>query len=354
MANGCHKSSALLRLNSQSFIPQLLWAASSCNRQRYSTQSQPQLFRPHNVRHYSSPGRPSQLIPIETMKSQFNISPPPTVTFPSVNFPDPHILLVTLNRPRYLNCVNSNGHYDLEKLFQWYDNEPQLRCAVLTGAGRAFCAGADLKEWNELNARRGEPEERPRVPPSGFGGVGRRRGKKPIIGAVNGLALGGGFEIVTAMDMVIATKSATFALPEAKWGVGALTGLLPRLNKMLGKQRALEMALTGRTFSAEEGEMWGFVNVVVDDAAQEEGDAMQRPVVKKALEYAQMIANNSPDSVIVIRDAVMADWYYGNIEDATEEALEKWVGKLDAGENIKEGVRAFAEKRPPRWVNSRL
>jgi enoyl-CoA hydratase/carnithine racemase len=282
-------------------------------------------------------------------------SSPPAVTFPKISYPSPHILLVTLNRPNSLNCVNSDAHYELDELFQWYDHEPQLRCAVVTGAGRAFCAGADLKELNQMNERRarGEPEARSRIPPSGFAGLGQRRGKKPIIGAVNGLAFGGGMEIVSTMDIVVAAKNALFALPEAKRGVGALTGVLPRLNWMLGKQRALEMALTGRTFSAREGERWGFVNVVVDDAAPE-SDVMARPVVRKALEYAQTIADNSPDSVIVIRDAVLSAWYDGSVENATRMAEERWSKKLNEGENIREGVRAFVEKRAPRWVNSKL
>lgn len=290
---------------------------------------------------------------METMVASYSISQPPTVTLSEVSCPSPHILLVTLNRPWMLNCINTDGHYELEKLFQWYDDESQLRCAVLTGAGRAFCAGADLKEWNQINERRarGEPDPRPRVPRSGFGGVGRRRGKKPVIGAVNGFALGGGFELASAMDMVIAAKSAVFALPEAKRGVGALTGVLPRLNRMLGKQRALELALTGRNFSAAEGERWGFVNAIADDAAPEE-DVMARPVVQKALEYAQAIVDNSPDSIIVMREAVLSAWYDGNVDHAAMEGLEKWTKKLEEGENLKEGVRAFAEKRAPRWVNS--
>lgn len=191
------------------------------------------------------------------------------------------------------------------------------------------------------------------VPPSGFGGVGRRHGKKPVIGAVNGLALGGGFEVASAMDIVIAARGAVFALPEAKRGVGALTGVLPRLIRMVGRQRAMEMALTGRTLSAEEGERWGFVNAIVDDAAQDQEGA-DRPVVRKALEYAEMIVDGSPDSIIVMRDAVIQAWYHGNVDDATNDALEKWTTKLEEGENIKEGVRAFVEKRPPKWMDSTL
>lgn len=161
------------------------------------------------------------------------------------------------------------------------------------------------------------------------------------------------------MDMIVAAKSATFALPEAKRGVGALTGVLPRLNRMVGKHRALEMALTGRTYTAGEMERWGLVNAVVEDAKapEEEGeeeDVMARPVVRKALEYAQAIVENSPDSVIVMRDAVLSAWYDGDMENASRVVEERWAEKLNAGENIKEGVKAFVEKRAPKWVNSSL
>lgn len=288
------------------------------------------------------------------MSSNFKVSTPATSSV-LISYPSPHVLLVTLNRAKVLNAIDIATAYELEALFKWYDATPQLRCAVLTGAGRAFCAGADLKEWNEINERHaaGTPEERPRIPPSGFAGLGRRRGKKPIIGAVNGLALGGGFEIVTAMDLVVAARSATFGLPEAKRGVGALTGVLPRLMKMVGRQRALEIALTGRSLSAEEMERWGIVNAIVEDGTPEEA-AFDKPVVRRALQYADQIVNNSPDSVIVMRDAAMSAWYQGDVDAANDEALDKWLKKLEDGENIREGVRAFVEKRIPKWRNSML
>ncbi|TVY41676.1 Enoyl-CoA-hydratase, partial [Lachnellula cervina] len=165
--------------------------------------------------------------------------PPPIASFatPSpvpkdslVSFPYPSILLITLNRPRDLNCINSTGHADLDTLFKWYDAEPTLLCAILTGGtSRAFCAGADLKEWNTTNKSTSPcTPARPPLPPSGFGGLSRRTGKKPVICAVNGLCLGGGCEIIINADMVIAEEQAVFALPEVRIGVVAVAGALTR------------------------------------------------------------------------------------------------------------------------------
>src|ERR1700712_1338797 len=125
-------------------------------------------------------------------------TPPPSTPKTILLFPTPSTLLIVLNNPRGLNCLSTSMHYALHSLFTWYDNEPSLRCCIITGIGRAFCAGADLKEWNENNAARAGGKSasagdgRREMPSSGFGGVSRRMGKKPVIGAINGLAFGGG------------------------------------------------------------------------------------------------------------------------------------------------------------------
>ncbi|ETI23612.1 hypothetical protein G647_05414 [Cladophialophora carrionii CBS 160.54] len=284
-------------------------------------------------------------------------TPPPSTPKTILLFPTPDTLLVVLNNPRGLNCLSTSMHHALHGLFEWYDNEPSLRCAVITGAGRAFCAGADLKEWNENNAARAAGKSagdgRRETPRSGFGGISRRMGKKPIIGAINGLAFGGGMEMVANMDLVVAARSAQFALPEVKRGVIALAGALPRLVRTLGKPRAMEMALTGRTVSAAEAGAWGLVNFVTDDAPVD-ADVLERPVVKKALEYAKEIAGNSPDSVIISRAGIIQGWEDGSAEHATQSIVEIYSKRLNEGENIHEGVRAFVEKRAPRWVPSKL
>jgi len=248
----------------------------------------------------------------------------------------------------------------MHALFAWFDNEPSLRVAIVTGLGRAFCSGADLKEWNAHNAARaaGKAGVRQPFPSSGFAGLSRRTGKKPVIGAVNGVAFGGGMEAVANLDCVVACRSAGFSLPEVKRGVAAAAGALPRIVRTVGRMRAMEMALTGRVVSAEEAEKWGFVNYVTDDHADLKSEDVEsvvgRPVVQKALELAGMIAGNSPDSVIVSKSGINAGWEDGSAENATRVQDLLWGEKLGATENIREGVLAFVEKREPRWRDSKL
>ncbi|KAH7007017.1 ClpP/crotonase-like domain-containing protein [Ilyonectria robusta] len=280
---------------------------------------------------------------------------PPAQSYGVVSFPAQHVMLVVFTRPRALNAMTSAGEYELEALFAWYDAEPSLRCAIVTGAGRAFCAGMDLKEWNERNVRRaaGLREDRPMNPPSGFGALSRRHGKKPVIAAVNGLAFGGGMEILANLDLVVASKSAIFALSEAKRGVVPNAGSLPRLVRTIGRPRTMQLALTGRSITAAEAKEWGLLNAITDDAA-EDCAVLERPVVKAALDYAVAIAANSPDSVIVARASVIAGWEDGSAENASRLNCEKWDEALDESANMSEGLLAFVEKRAPKWVDSKL
>ncbi|KAJ5707237.1 hypothetical protein N7488_007038 [Penicillium malachiteum] len=270
-----------------------------------------------------------------------------------VSFPAPRVMLVVFNRPQVLNAMTSSAQYDLESLFSWYDNEPSLRCAIVTGAGRAFCAGMDLKEWNQTNVRRanGEHAGQPPMPRSGFGALSRRHGKKPVIAAVNGIAFGGGMEMIANLDLVVAAKGARFALPEAKRGVVALAGSLPRLARTIGRPRAMELALTGKIITADEAKSWGLVNAVVEDHTTDCA-VLDRPVVKAALDYAATIVDNSPDSVIISRAGIVAGWEDGSAENASRLLADNWEPALNDGENLHEGVKAFAEKRAPRWVDS--
>jgi len=284
--------------------------------------------------------------PIE-MSTSFNTAPP-AVTHAIVSFPAPTILLVTFNRPKSLNCINTAGHWELDALFEWMDNEPLIRCGIVTGAGRAFCAGADLKEWDGQNA---SSEKRSRFMPSGgFGGLSRRSGKKPIIAAVNGICFGGGCEMIINTDIVIASEKASFALPEVKRGVVAIAGALTRLVRTVGKQRAMEMALTGRTLSSHEAEKWGLVNEVVGSG----GEGASSDVVKAAIRVAESIAENSPDSIIISREGIKMGWEGVGAEEGTRKIGEEIYPKMNMGENMTEGVRAFVEKRKPKWVPSKL
>ncbi len=146
-------------------------------------------------------------------------------------------------------------------------------------------------------------------------------------------------------DLVLASSTSTFALPEVKRGVVAIAGALPRLVRTVGKQRAMEMALTGRTLSASEAREWGFVNEVVGD----DGD-----VVGRAVEVGKVICGNSPDAVVVSKEGVGLGWEGVGVEEGSRRLVEGAYGRLQEGENLKEGVRAFVEKREPRWVDSKL
>ncbi|POR32381.1 Uncharacterized protein TPAR_07416 [Tolypocladium paradoxum] len=273
--------------------------------------------------------------------------PPPPVPDALLAYPSPHVLLVTLNRPKRLNAVTRAMHAQLHCLWAWFDAEPSLRCAVLTGRGRAFSAGADLREWNEKNAA-GVASSADRDAESwaegGFGGLSNRRGKKPVIAAVNGLCLGGAMEMVLNVDLVVASADATFGLPEARVGVVAIAGALPRLTRTVGRQRASEMALLGRTHPAEQLREWGVVNKVVEGGA----------VVDEALRWAAAVAGNSPDSVIVSREGLLGGWEAEDPRASTRRVDEGLYRRMDGGENMREGVASFVEKRRAVWRDSKL
>lgn len=198
-------------------------------------------------------------------------------------------------------------------------------------------------EWNDSSA---SGQARNPMPPSGFAALSRRTGRKPIIAAVNGLAYGGGTEIIVNCDLVVAASKATFSLPEVKRGVVAMAGALPRIIRTIGRPRATEMALTGRTVSAQEALGWGLINKVVGDRDGE--------VVEAAIEYAKMIADNSPDAVIVSREGLKLGWEGLGAEEGSRMLAEAWYPRLQAGENLREGLQAFVEKRKPVWKASRL
>lgn len=186
---------------------------------------------------------------------------------------------------------------------------------------------------------------RMKLPENGFAGLSFRHGKKPVIAAVNGAAMGGGCEAVINCDIVVASSDATFALPEVKRGVTPFGGALPRIMKIAGKQRATDMALTGRPLSATEFKEWGLCNAVC-----EKGEG----VVDKALEYAKMIVQNSPDAVIITREGLKLGWEALGVQDASRIFLEGWSSRVYEGENMQEGLNAFTEKRPVCWRDSKL
>jgi enoyl-CoA hydratase/carnithine racemase len=242
------------------------------------------------------------------------------------------LTIVTLNRPEVMNALHSPAHIELDAVFNNFANDPGQWVGIVTGAGdRAFSAGNDLKVT--AAGQRGP------MPPSGFAGLTSRFDlTKPLIAAVNGIAMGGGFEIALACDIIIASEKAVFALPEPRVGLAALAGGVHRLPREIGTKRALGMILTGRRVSAREGEALGFVNEVVPDA------------LAGARRWANQIMEASPMSVRASKDAV----YRGLAEPTLADAIKNQngypaVAAMYRSEDLIEGPRAFAEKRPPQW-----
>ncbi|KAF2156991.1 ClpP/crotonase [Myriangium duriaei CBS 260.36] len=196
-------------------------------------------------------------------------------------------------------------------------------------------------EWNKMN----EDGVVNDMSAPGLAGLPRRAGKKPIIAAVNGICMGGGFEMVTNCDLIVASTSAVFSLPEAKRGIVPVAGCLPRLTRTLGLQRTTELVLTGRNVDAKTLYDWGLVNRLVEFPTE---------VVPTAIQLAQEMCNNSPDALIVGRMGIRMSWETGSVEDTVSALADHWYPQLVDGENFREGIKAFVEKRSPKWTNSKL
>ena len=267
------------------------------------------------------------------------LNPIPKVgKFLTLTFPSPRVVLITMNRPAQLNAMNHDARREFAAVWPWFDAEPNLTCAIITGSGRAFCAGADLKE--------GAPQSKGPAAEANKVSLTRRVGKKPVIAAVNGLAHGGGMEMSTNCDLVVAAEDAEFCFPEVKRGLIPFAGALPRVIRTVGLQRAMEAALTGRRITAREAENWGLVNKVVP----------REKVVEEALNYATMIAANSPDAVIAAYSGVRESWHTADVDEATQKTIDGVWSDLQrlGGENLEEGVKAFQQKRAPNWKPSKL
>ncbi|OLN91681.1 Enoyl-CoA-hydratase [Colletotrichum chlorophyti] len=268
-------------------------------------------------------------------------NPYPHVEHSVISFPRKHILLVTINRAEHMNCLPVEATIELGALWKWYDAEPELRCAVFTGAGdKAFCAGMDLKQRLDIIETNDVAYE---YPSGQFAGMSNRTGRKPIIVACNGHAHGGGFEAVLNADVIFASPNATFRLPEVLRGVSALAGALPRCMMLFGNHRTMDLILTGRTMSVEEAHNWGLVKEIVP----------QDQLLGRTLDYADQIAALSPDSVIISRLAAREAWETG-VSRATMRGQELWAEAMLRSKNATEGLAAYREKRDPKWFPSHL
>jgi crotonobetainyl-CoA hydratase len=249
------------------------------------------------------------------------------------------LTVVTLNRPEVMNALHAPAHAELGQVFDDFAADPEQWVAIVTGAGeRAFSAGNDLKVTAAGGGSTGSILPRHS---SGFGGlVSRFDLDKPLIAAVNGIAMGGGFEIALACDLILAADTAVFALPEPRVGLAALAGGLHRLPREIGTKRALGMILTARRVGAAEGKELGFVNEVVP-AAQ---------LMEQARSLAKQIMELSPMSVRASKQAV----YRGLNEASIDAALKNQntypaVAAMYKSDDLREGPKAFAEKRAPQW-----
>jgi crotonobetainyl-CoA hydratase len=244
---------------------------------------------------------------------------------------DGHVVVVTIERPERLNALHPPANVELGEVFDDFAADDDAWVAIITGRGRGFSAGNDLR----YQAEGGE-----RLPmPRGFGGLTSRFDlTKPVIAAVNGVAMGGGFEIALACDLIVASEDATFALPEPKVGLAALAGGLNRLPRQIGPKRALGMILTGRHVSAREGQELGFVNEVVP--ADGLMDAAKR--------WAAQICECAPLSVRASKDVVYRSLDSASLQASMEASYDS-VKAMVKSEDFIEGPRAFAEKRKPQW-----
>ncbi len=245
---------------------------------------------------------------------------------------DGRVLCVTIERPQVMNALHPPANRELTKVFDDFCADPDLWVAIITGAGdRAFSAGNDLKYQAEVGARLEIPEK-------GFAGLTSRfDNPKPLIAAVNGVAMGGGFEIALACDLIVAAESASFALPEPRVGLAALAGGIHRLPRQIGLKHAMGMLLTGRRVGAAEGQALGFVNEVVP--------LPELPAA--ARRWADRILECAPLSVRASKQAAL-----GGLDRPLEEAMRghyDLLREMVKSEDFVEGPRAFAEKRRPQW-----
>jgi crotonobetainyl-CoA hydratase len=250
---------------------------------------------------------------------------------------DGHLTVVTINRPDVMNSLHYEADLELDQVWREFAEDTEQWVAIVTGAGeRAFCTGNDLK----VHAQRGVRE----FPPSGFAGLTTRFDlDKPVIAAVNGIAMGGGFELALSCDVVVAAENAFFALSEPRVGLTALAGGVQYLPRAIGLPRAMGILLTGRRVPAKEGFDLGFVTALAPA-----GGALE-----EARKWAAQMLECSPLALRatkqVARKTMLGDDFEQKLLAAREFPAAR---RLRTSNDYVEGPRAFAEKRKPNWTNT--
>lgn len=239
------------------------------------------------------------------------------------------LLVVTINRPEAKNAFDATSSRAMEAAMDLLDSEPSLFIGVIAGAGRTFSAGADLKA-------RARGESRARLARGGFG-VFRRPPRKPLIAAVEGYAVGGGFELCLACDLIVAARDAQLGLPEVRHNVVALGGGLFRLPRRMPYHLAMELALTGEFKDAEFLHRHGLVNRLVEPGMALEG----------AIELATTLLANGPTGLAAAKEIIFNSCNWTEEEAWREQRAIAQTALVS--EDRAEGLRAFAEKRKPQW-----
>jgi enoyl-CoA hydratase/carnithine racemase len=250
------------------------------------------------------------------------------------------VRLITVNRPDKMNSLNFAANEDLVEAFRAFAADEGARVAVVTGAGdKSFCAGADLKTYTMDFANRPAPEFRRRFTDGpGFGGITRNMDiGKPIVAAVNGFAISGGFELALACDIRFCSPNAEFALQDVKWGFHACDGGLIRLPQIVGLGHAMEIVLSGERIDAEHAYRIGLVNRVHEQAV----------LVEKALDYAQLLAKRSPLAQSFAKDVMKRS--VGMPMDEALRMESRSFYDLGRTEDLAEGTTSFRERRDARF-----
>lgn len=239
------------------------------------------------------------------------------------------LMIITLNRPDAMNAVNHTMAKQLADVMDELDANQSVSVGVLTGAGRGFCAGMDLKEFVEKGM--------PNVGDRGFGGIVQRAAKKPLVSAVEGFALAGGLEIAMSTDLIVAAKGAKLGIPEVGVGLFASAGAMLKLPRTVPYSMAMRMALTGQPITAEQAYDAGLVTELA-----EKGEAL-----KTAIELASVIAENAPLGLMASKELLRE--MQGRTPDEFWQYQQAQLDKVFTSEDGIEGASAFAEKRKPVW-----